>query len=39
VPLAREQLSKQGAGAAHSQYEDAHRSATLPYSPQGEARA
>src|SRR5271156_899636 len=37
VSLAREQLSKQGAGAAHSQYEDAHRFATLSYSPCGEA--
>ena len=26
-------------GAAHSQYEDAHRFATLSYSPRGEARA
>jgi hypothetical protein len=32
-------LSKQGAGAAHSQYEDAHRSATLSYSPCRKARA
>jgi hypothetical protein len=32
-------LSKQGAGAAHSQYEDAHRFATLSYSLRGEARA
>src|SRR5271154_1632404 len=39
VSLAHEQLSKQGAGAAHSQYEDAHRFATLSYSPRGKARA
>src|SRR5580658_5624506 len=39
MSLAHEQLSKQGAGAAHSQYEDAHRFATLSYSPRGEARA
>src|ERR1700722_2877125 len=39
VTLAREQLSKQGAGAAHSQYEDAHRFATLSYPPRRETRA
>src|SRR5271170_2151557 len=39
VSLAHKQLSKQGAGAAHSQYEDAHRLATLTYSQRGEGRA
>jgi hypothetical protein len=33
VSLAHEQLSKQGARASHSEHEDAHRFATLSYSP------